>query len=53
MREIIKLAHQVGVAPGIIVGQLQFQGRLSFGSGMNHLKRRYRWAGTSLEMRRT
>jgi hypothetical protein len=53
MREIIKLAHRLGVAPGIIVGQLQFRGRLSFGSGMNHLKRRYQWAGISLETRRT
>jgi HTH-type transcriptional regulator / antitoxin HigA len=53
MREIVKLAHKLGVAPGIIVGQLQFRGRLGFGSGMNHLKRRYQWNGASLEMRGT
>ena len=53
MREIVKLAHKLGVAPGIIVGQLQFRGRLGFGSGMNHLKRRYQWNGTNLEMRGT
>ncbi len=51
MRDIIKLAHSLGVAPGVIVGQLQFRGRLGFGSGMNHLKRRYQWNGSSLEMR--
>jgi HTH-type transcriptional regulator / antitoxin HigA len=53
MRDIIKLAHKLGVAPGIIVGQLQFRGRLGFGSGMNHLKRRYQWNGPNLEMRET
>ncbi len=53
MRDIVKLAHKLGVAPGIIVGQLQFRGRLGFGSGMNSLKRRYRWNGPNLEMRGT
>ena len=50
IKEIIRLAHELRIAPGIIVGQLQFQQRLGHGSGFNHLKRRFRWAGANLEM---
>lgn len=39
---IIKFAKKVGVAPGLIVGQLQHEGLIRF-SQMQHLKRRYRW----------
>jgi hypothetical protein len=50
MQSIIRLAHELGTAPGIVVGQLQFLQRLGYGSSLNHLKRRYRWTGASLEM---
>ena len=39
---IIQLAKKVGVAPGLIVGQLQHQGMIRYNQ-MQHLKRRYRW----------
>lgn len=39
---IIRFAKKVGVAPGLIVGQLQFSGILGY-SQMQHLKRRYSW----------
>ena len=41
-RDIIKFARRIGIAPGIVVGQLQHYGILSH-SSMNSLKRRYRW----------
>lgn len=41
---IIEFAKKVGVAPGLIVGQLQHEGILRF-DRMQHLKRRYQWAG--------
>lgn len=39
---IIEFAKKVGVAPGLIVGQLQHEGIIGFNQ-MQHLKRRYRW----------
>ena len=39
---IIDFAKKVGVAPGLIVGQLQHAGIMGFDQ-MQHLKRRYRW----------
>jgi len=50
LQSIIRLAHEVRIAPGIVVGQLQFRQRLGYGSGLNSLKRRYRWTGSTLEM---
>ena len=47
-RDIIALARKAGVAPGVIVGQLQHTGRLGY-ENLNGLKRRYRWVGTNLE----
>ena len=41
-RAIIKFARQIGIAPGIIVGQLQHDGLLPF-THCNGLKRRFRW----------
>lgn len=40
---IIRFAKKVGVAPGLIVGQLHYRRILKFNQ-MQHLKRRYRWA---------
>ena len=39
---IITFAKKVGVAPGLIVGQLHHEGIVS-SNQMQHLKRRYRW----------
>lgn len=39
---IINFAKKVGVAPGLIVGQLQHNGVIKYNQ-MQHLKRRYRW----------
>jgi Zn-dependent peptidase ImmA (M78 family) len=41
-RTIIRFALRAGVAPGIVVGQLQHVGRLRRNQ-MNSLKRRYKW----------
>lgn len=49
MREIVALASSEGIAPGILVGQLQHDGRLRFDQ-LNGLKRRYRWDGPSLRI---
>ena len=39
---IIDFAKKIGVAPGLIVGQLQHARIIGFNQ-MQHLKRRYRW----------
>jgi len=41
-REIIAFARAVGVAPGIVVGQLQHHGKIRRNQ-LNRLKRRYEW----------
>jgi HTH-type transcriptional regulator/antitoxin HigA len=48
-REVVRLAREIGIAPGVLVGQLQHAGVLSFGTNLNRLKRRYKWVGTTLE----
>jgi Zn-dependent peptidase ImmA (M78 family) len=39
---ILHFARRIGLAPGLIVGQLQHQGRVA-PAHMNWLKRRYHW----------
>jgi len=39
---IINFAKKVGIAPGLIVGQLQHEGIVRYNQ-MQHLKRRFRW----------
>tara|TARA_R110002072_G_scaffold273000_2_gene433275 strand:+ start:2034 stop:3122 length:1089 start_codon:yes stop_codon:yes gene_type:complete len=39
---IIAFAKKIGIAPGLVVGQLQHAGVLRYNQ-MQHLKRRYRW----------
>lgn len=41
-RDILRFAHRSGVSPGIVVGQLQHRGWVTF-EQMNSLKRRYVW----------
>jgi len=41
-RDIIKFARGVGIAPGIVVGQLQHRGLLGY-DHLNSLKRRFTW----------
>ncbi len=40
--EVIKFARKIGIAPGIVVGQLQFHRRVK-PSHLNGLKRRFTW----------
>lgn len=40
--KVINFADEIGVAPGIVVGRLQFVGAISF-SYMNDLKQFYKW----------
>lgn len=42
------LAHRADVSPGVIVGQLQHTGHLTYKSPLNRLKHRYAWDGTTL-----
>ena len=48
-REVIRTAHELGIAPGILVGQLQHSGALPK-SHLNGLKRRYAWVGSELRV---
>lgn len=42
-KDIIRLATQIGISSGIVVGQLQHSGRIK-ANQMNHLKRHYEWS---------
>lgn len=48
-RQIVALARRAGVSPGVVVGQLQHDNRISQ-KHLNSVKRRYRWNGLNLEM---
>ena len=48
-KHVHQIAKEAGVSPGIVVGQLQHDGVISFRSPLNALKRRYVWAGSTLE----
>ena len=48
-RDLIKVANQAGIAPGLVVGQLQHEGRLGYATKLNGLKHRYKWVGSTLE----
>ena len=41
-RDVVRFARQIGIAPGIVVGQLQHKGWLA-ANRLNWLKRRYLW----------
>jgi plasmid maintenance system antidote protein VapI/Zn-dependent peptidase ImmA (M78 family) len=41
-KEVLRLAAQAGISPGILVGQLQRMGRVG-PERLNRLKRRYKW----------
>jgi hypothetical protein len=41
---IVEFAQSLGIAPGIVVGRLQYEERLPHQSRLNHLKVPYRWA---------
>lgn len=47
-KDVIRFAQQVGVSPGVVVGQLQHLGLIRRNQ-YNSLKRFYRWSGTTLE----
>ncbi|MFL6676356.1 MAG: ImmA/IrrE family metallo-endopeptidase [Massilia sp.] len=42
-RAVMRIAKELNVAPGIVVGQMQFQGVITFRQ-LNNLKRRFKWA---------
>ena len=44
---IREFAEEQGIAPGIVVGRLQHEGRLSWGTPLNKLKVRLEWVSTS------
>lgn len=48
-RDVVRRAHELGISPGVLVGQLQHDGTLSYDT-LNSLKRRYKWRGANLEM---
>lgn len=48
MRDVLRFAASLNVAPGIVVGQLQHSGRIGFNQ-LNRLRRRYRWDGPTLK----
>jgi Zn-dependent peptidase ImmA (M78 family) len=39
--EVVRFAHAVGIAPGIVVGRMQKEGLLEWRSRLNHLKEKY------------
>ena len=41
--EIRSFASEIGIAPGIVVGRLQYLGKLQYNSHCNDLKRRFEW----------
>lgn len=49
---VLRLATELGIAPGIVVAQLQRMGRLSK-AHLNRLKRRYEWENGTLVSRET
>jgi Zn-dependent peptidase ImmA (M78 family)/plasmid maintenance system antidote protein VapI len=42
-RAVMRLAKDIGIAPGIVVGQMQHRKLLTFAQ-LNNLKQRYKWA---------
>lgn len=50
-KDVISFAAAAGIAPGIVVGQLQHDGLLERNQ-LNHAKRRYRWSAGQLVLLR-
>lgn len=44
-----RLAREIGVALGIVVGHLQHEGIVGYATKLNRFKNRYRWDGPNLE----
>lgn len=47
--ELRRLAREMGVSMGIVIGHLQHRGVIGYGTKFNKLKNRYRWNGPTLE----
>jgi HTH-type transcriptional regulator/antitoxin HigA len=47
-RDVVRASRDLGVAPGVLVGQLQHRKIIGFDT-LNGLKRRYKWVGPNLE----
>ncbi|MDE2753158.1 MAG: HigA family addiction module antitoxin [Gemmatimonadota bacterium] len=41
--DVREFAFEQGIAPGIVVGRLQFEERIAWSSGLNKLKQRFKW----------
>lgn len=41
-RAVMRFAKDIGISPGVVVGQMQHRGWLTFAQ-LNHLKKRYQW----------
>lgn len=50
-RDVMSYAREIGVSPGIVVGQLQHNGTLRYNQ-LNGLKRRYKWSEQATISRR-
>jgi HTH-type transcriptional regulator / antitoxin HigA len=48
-KNILRLAFEFGISPGILVGQLQHSGLIPYGK-LNSLKRRYTWSNDGFPM---
>jgi HTH-type transcriptional regulator/antitoxin HigA len=47
--ELRRLAREIGVSLGIVIGQLQHRGVIGYNTRLNRLKNRYKWNGPILE----
>lgn len=47
--ELRRIANEIGVSLGIVVGQLQHRGAIGYNTRLNRLKARYAWNGPILE----
>lgn len=47
--ELRKIAGEIGVSLGIVIGNLQHRGELGYNTRLNRLKIRYKWNGPNLE----
>lgn len=47
--ELRKIAGEIGVSLGIVIGHLQHRGLVGYNTRLNRLKSRYKWNGPTLE----
>jgi hypothetical protein len=47
--ELGRIAREIGVSTGVVIGHLQFRGAIGYATKLNGLKHRYKWNGPTLE----